>query len=582
MLNYIYKLFCMFLFLVCFSFSVYSSACTYSTPISEYDTEAFNITKISVNDIDIYNIDEITISDDITELDIEFTIVPNFDVDNSYLSFYTTDLEGQSPSVSSETLDLVEDSQYTRDVSLDVNLKTTTQDSFTLVAKSSGGISSCFERSYTINIDRVQKVFDESFNTDKILIRDISINNQDLYYNDNAKIQRDVTEFEVYVKFLSKGNYNDTQFTALLLDFDENIVAKSDELDILLNEEYEVTFDFDVDLTETKKDDFILKIVSSNTLEDEFEKEYEIEILELDKSISIEDFFITPTSLVEKGDTIKIVIELENTGLSNEEGVIIQLRSEDILLQENIIIDEIEIGESIEEEFDFTLPNQITAKDYKIEATIYFDRGRENVKDDIDITILDTQTNRDSSRISYEFDESINAYISENNFFLIDVINQNDEEKVISISSITEWAQVSTNPSVLIVSPNSKKSIKVNVIPKETALTQSQFLTLQIKEGSRIENEINVLVNVLRNTEEENQKTYDLNLFLIGLIVFGILMLLIIMFFKSKDKQIREETKLDEREILNNIREEETQVSPPVKVVEKPKKVEDKKAKDYY
>ena len=314
-------------------------------------------------------------------------------------------------------------------------------------------------------------------------------------------------------------------------------------------------------MLETKKDKFTLKLLSSNSLEKEFEKEFEIEILEIDKSIQINEMYISPTSLAEKGDFVELVVEIENVGLTNEEGVLISIASNDLLLKERVIVDEIEIGEIIEKEIEFEVPSQITSKTYDIDVIVYFDNGRENVDDSLEIRVLESSQTNIENTLSFNFQNNLNAFIGEKSSFFIEVINQDSDEKVLSISSQSTWADISTTPNVLIVPPNSKKKIKINVVPKQDSEIGNNFLDIQVKEGSRIENELSVLVNVGYNVDEQIEKSQNLNLFLIGFIVFGIILLLMILFFKMKDKKYDISSRIDENQILENFNNEAREFS---------------------
>ena len=688
----IYKLFKKSYLLVLFFFiflipSSFSSLCSYDTPTSNYTTEAFDIDKISINDFDVYHIDEVTLDDTTENVVIDFTLTANMDADDSYFTFLIRDLGDDIISTSSETIDYVEDSTYTRSVSIGVNLNSVDQNNFTLEMLSSSDLDGCFEKNFTINIRETQNIADEDFDTNKILVRDITLNNQDLYYNDNAKLNENVEEVTISIDFLAKEDVQYTEFTAILEDFDENIVVKSEQEDIIQNEEYQtnITFDinlksfegnnfklrlissntleeefektytiyvedvekvyledyesdkfiikdmslnkqdlyynngvkverdissfdfsldiiakedidngeftilindfdenivskssvfslekgeeinvplsFEIDLLETKKDKFTLKLLSSNSLEKEFEKEFEIEILEIDKSIQINEMYISPTSLVEKGDFVELVVEIENVGLTNEEGVLISIASIDLLLKERVIVDEIEIGEIIEKEIEFEVPSQITSKTYDIDVIVYFDNGRENVDDSLEIRVLESSQTNIENTLSFNFQNNLNAFIGEKSSFFIEVINQDSDEKVLSISSQSTWADISTTPNVLIVPPNSKKKIKINVVPKQDSEIGNNFLDIQVKEGSRIENELSVLVNVGYNVDEQIEKSQNLNLFLIGFIVFGIILLLMILFFKMKDKKYDISSRIDENQILENFNNEAREFS---------------------
>ena len=673
-----------FIFLIPFSFS---SLCSYDTPTSNYTTEAFDIDKISINNFDVYQIDEVTLDDTTENIIVDFTLTANMDADNSYFTFLIRDLGDDIYSVSSETIDYVEDSTYTRSVSIGVNLNSVDQENFTLEMLSSSELDGCFEKNFTINIRETQNVADENFDTNKILVRDITLNNQDLYYNDNAVLDENVENILISIDFLAKESVEGAEFTAILEDFDDNIVARSDQTNIEQNGEYitNITFDinlksfegnnfklklissnsleeefektytiyvedsekvyseeyetdkfiikdmslneqnlyynsnvrverdtssfdfsldiiakedinngdftilindfdenivskssvfslekgeeinvplsFEIDLLETKKDKFTLKLLSSNSLEKEFEKDFEIKILEIDKDVQINEIYISPTSLVEKGDFVELVIEVENIGLTNEEGVLISIVSNDLLLKERVIIDEIEIGEIVEKEIEFQVPSQITSKTYDIDAIVYFDNGRENVDESLEIRVLESSQTNIENTLSFNFQNNLNAFIGEKSSFFIEVINQDSDEKVLSISSQSDWADISTTPSVLIVPPTSKKKIKVNVVPKQSSEIGNNFLDIQVKEGSRIESELSVLVNVGYNVDEQIEKSQNLNLFLIGFIVFGIILLLMVLFFKMKDKKYDISSRIDENEILDAYNKEAKEFS---------------------
>ena len=516
----------------------------------EYDADKFMIKDITLNNQDLYYNDNGVLDENIENIEILIDFLAKENVDNTEFTAILEDFDDNIVAKSTQQ-NITQNSNYQTNITFDINLKSFEGGNFKLKLFSSNTLEGEFEKTYTIYVEDVEKVYLEEYETDKFIIKDMSLNQQDLYYNNNVRVTRGVSSFDFSLDIIAKEDINNGEFTILVNDFDENIVSKSSVFSLEKGEEINIPLSFEIDLLETKKDKFTLKLLSSNSLEKEFEKDFEIKILEIDKDVQINEIYISPTNLVEKGDFVELVIEVENIGLTNEEGVLISIVSNDLLLKERVIIDEIEIGEIVEKEIEFQVPSQITSKTYDIDAIVYFDNGRENVDESLEIRVLESSQTNIENTLSFNFQNNLNAFIGEKSSFFIEVINQDSDEKVLSISSQSDWADISTTPSVLIVPPTSKKKIKVNVVPKQSSEIGNNFLDIQVKEGSRIESELSVLVNVGYNVDEQIEKSQNLNLFLIGFIVFGIILLLMILFFKMKDKKYDISSRIDENEILD-------------------------------
>lgn len=210
---------------------------------------------------------------------------------------------------------------------------------------------------------------------------DITVDNPD--DNDEFKAGDDI---EMDIQVDNDGDENlDVTVKAMLYNLDEGkllATVSSDETRIKDGEEENFdlsltipTTDFDVD------DDFMLYITAcENDDENCAFKAIPVELTRDDDDVIVSEMDLTPEE-VAPGKTVTATITVSNIGEDDQDNVYVKLRNSYLDLNQETASFDLDDYKSDDNEYTatvtFTVPEDAEAKEYWVEAIVYFDSGRE-------------------------------------------------------------------------------------------------------------------------------------------------------------------------------------------------------------
>ncbi len=301
---------------------------------------------------------------------------------------------------------------------------------------------------------------DEDLQMDKIEIGKIDFDNEDYLIGDTV---------DVTIENVKAGeDLDNVQAKICLYNVDSNTEIEcwdsEDEFDIDKNdkEDYDVSFEIPNDEEIGKKDSYLLFAVIEGEDDDEGDPRcyFESEDIDIERDkydILITDMTLSPTT-VGCGESFQVTVDLENVGYKEDDSVYVKF------LERTLGIDERSATYTLEK-YDrrdndatvretFIVPEDVSEKDYSIEAVVYFD------DEDLTKSKFATLTVKDCGPVIPDVPPAQQALLSVDeatrvgDSFSIPVKVTNKAKDMaqftLEITNVDAWAEAVTGQSVML------------------------------------------------------------------------------------------------------------------------------------
>lgn len=295
-----------------------------------------------------------------------------------------------------------------------------------------------------------------------------------------------------------------------------------------------------IDTEDTK-----LRILVSNRNDESFEETYQLNLVGVDESeaLQIKDFTVSPSSVVEAGRALSFKVRAENYGDEDMDDAYVKVAIPALGIADDETLDEIEVDETETfEELLLRIPKCAEPGTYTVEATLEFDEYEET-SETMEITVLEggvcetgDEPAKDKTVVTVpESQEVVMGTTGGVYPVMISNLGGTAKTYTLSASGADAWGKVRFDPaSVVVVQPESVKTVYMYVSAKEEAQAGSQVFKLDVESDSDSKQ-----VVLSANLKEGAQQDYDglrrgLEIGLIVLVIVLIILGLIIGFNKLK------------------------------------------------
>ncbi|MFP4524212.1 MAG: FixG Ig-like domain-containing protein [Candidatus Woesearchaeota archaeon] len=360
-------------------------------------------------------------------------------------------------------------------------------------------------------------------------------------------------ELDIRVSVEALADVEDVQIEAYISgyrygDYERELVSDTSKIFDLRNGSHDkANLDLEVPL-KIETEDTKLRIRVSNRNDESFEETYQLDLVGVDKSeaLRIKDFTVSPSSNVEAGRALSFKVRAKNYGDRDLDDAYLKVSIPSLGIADDETLDEIEVDETETfEELLLRIPKCTEPGTYTARATLEFDEYEE-ISETMEITVLeggvcetDEEPAKDKTVVTVpESQEVVMGTTGGVYPVMISNLGSTAKTYTLSASGAGEWGKVRFDPaSVVVVEPESVKTVYMYVSAKEDAQAGSQVFKLDVESDSDSKE-----VVLSANLQEGAQQDYDglrrgLEIGLIVLVIVLIILGLIIGFNKLKGKR---------------------------------------------
>lgn len=345
----------------------------------------------------------------------------------------------------------------------------------------------------------------------------------------------------------------DVVVEAILYNIDEGDEVETVESDNQeIKEDKSETFDLDLEIPlDIDEDDTYILYVKAYEDGDEDdncdEDSSDIKIERNKHDVIIKSVKITPSS-AKCGEDVVISVNVLNTGRSDEDDVYIKLLNNFLKLDEKSDLFDLDKyddqDDSETKTFYFNVPDNADAKDYSIEAVVYYDDEDETDSEFITLTITscgeeEASTTTTTGEVSITVSDSVIS-AKEGSSFSIPVKVTNLGTKIVSyeveVVNIGDWAELTSSKTVTLGSGQSTTTY-LYLNAKDNITAGKRSATVNVKSGTEILATQTVTVDISKRAAGEEGIVASTTAALTGLsskvfwIIGDIILIVIAIFF---------------------------------------------------
>lgn len=374
-----------------------------------------------------------------------------------------------------------------------------------------------------------------------------------------ADVFRRGDTLDIEVKLLPEQDAQDVQVEAYISgyrygDRERDLVSQvTPAFDMEAGQQEKVSFSLTIP-TDIEQDFAKLRIRVSDRNSDSFEQTYQLVLrgTERDAAVSIEDFFILPSSRIEAGRTVDFLVKLENIGNEDLEDLTIIVEVPGLGLAEAQVLAELDEDESkTVEEFGIWVPRCADPGTYDVTLTVDYDKyEQESVTRQL--TVLASDTCSAQPTVPPQGGRTLIQVTSTQSVFMGDagavypiIITNNEAMQktyTLRVLGLEAWGVSSFDPAnVLIVGPGESKTVFLQVNANDDAEAGETYFQLEVSDGVDTVSK-SLLANIVDDAGANGvDLKKGLEITLIVLVIILIILGLVIGFNKMKGDDGEEE-----------------------------------------
>jgi hypothetical protein len=350
-----------------------------------------------------------------------------------------------------------------------------------------------------------------------VVVTDVKVNGDSITADQTTKtvFERD-SELEVKVQLQTFGNDSiaDVEITAFLTGNKDKVSDTTEAFDILPNAIYTKTLSFDLPQRLDDRE-YQLRVVVTSPNSDTQTYEYPLFVEATQNSIAIKEVTFSPNGNVMAGRALTAVARLKNYGQVDEDDVKVVVSIPELGVQEVDYINEVEKGETVSsEEVLLRIPASAKTGDYNVEVAVFYDDYDEKTKAVYTVHVTGdgqaAQATAAPGTVSGKTTIAVGVQAQtvargENGvIYPLTVTNGANTAKTytFAVSGAADWATTKISPSnVVILQAGETKQVYVYVAANEQAALGEHALSLDVKQGNDVVQQIPLKADVLESAQ---------------------------------------------------------------------------------
>lgn len=394
-----------------------------------------------------------------------------------------------------------------------------------------------------------------------IEITNVEVNGIDLDEVGNLDVERgEEIKVEVYVKALDtvEDARLEVSFNGYHYDkYERDIISDAVTFDLTNGTNKRYTFYLEAPL-KIGTEEYDLRVEVSDKKGEDFEILYPVLFSGVsdEKAVSVKDFTVSPSNVVEAGRPLSFKLKVKNYGDSDLDDVNVRVSIPELGIADDEYMDELLEGESETfEELLLRIPTCANPGTYVVEALVEFDEY-ESTKETMTITVLKGGSCEVTAPVSQAKGKTVVTIPESQEVVLgttggvypvmISNLGSSAKTYTLTVSGVDAWGTVRFDPAaVVVVQPESVKTVYMYVAAKENAEAGAQVFKLAV-ESEDDNKQVVLTANVKAGENKQDAASSDglrrgLEVGLIVLVVILIILGLIIGFNKIRGDKGEEE-----------------------------------------
>ena len=380
--------------------------------------------------------------------------------------------------------------------------------------------------------------------------------------------------FPVKVQVTSAANLKNVEVEGMVSGYDHNdrVTDVTDVFDMKTNVSYVKKLKLSLP-SRMDQDRYRLRIYVRDRNSDEIKAEYYVQVDTVRHKIVIKDVDVDPSTTVDAGRSLRVLVDLKNYGQLAEDSVKIQFAIPELNLKSLPDYVDIKAGESKDsEELYVRVPPCTKAGQYKGRVSVTYDDGDETETKDVLVNVVassacaaskpaekkGTDTKKDATPAPVTKEEKTVITVGAQTqtltlgkggaIYPITFTNTGSVSKtyVVGVSGADSLATVKISPlQTVTVSGSESQSVYVYVSAKETAKAGKNLFSVSVKDASgkvvkQIPMTADVKSDAVKTTTSWSKAKVALEIALVVLVVILIIVGLVVAFSRKKDEEDEE------------------------------------------